>query len=788
MPKIKLSKQVKRNLIFVAKYTSFLLTIAVLWHARINPIISPFALGFLFATVYLPINPWFAAGSAFVLSLTVEFSHSVVLGNLFAVLVFCTFAVLFQKRGKALIKKRRDFIVAIAFYIFAQVFFIGDHVRVSGVDVELFQELISTLIGSVFLFSLIILFKTARERRGKIPWTIDQKICLCIFVVVFALGLGGLESDYFSIHKFATVLAILVGVYWFNSKNALIVAICMGLGRSFLALNLNFVAIYATLALVVVGFKSRRPYMSIVALIITDIVLGTYFDAYVVFNVFTLIPLILAIGVFLVLPRSLPSILDVNLHSLNTSLVSKNTINQNRNQIWGRLKNLSSVFTEMGGIYKRTVRGELPHAENAKLIANQVIINLFERGPTREALKLSQPDTEAVKRAIHQMVEVGLHRGQITFLDVPPVLNMKHVPLGPLMNEINALITHSGLKKSRDKTLDSGKILMAQLLEGVGSLCDRFAGEVSGQVVFDNDRAEQIKEDLLCRSIVVADALITRTGVNEVNVSILISRTDVDKKNDIQQIISKICGHSMIIDTIQSATTAGFSIVTLKTAPRFNLVYGVSQIAKGYAPLCGDTYTVLRANSERTIVAISDGMGAGEEAHRTSTLSLSLIENFYKAGFPSEVILSSVNQLLTITGGEVFSALDIAVFNLVVGEVTFIKLGAVEGFLKHERETELIESGSLPLGVLDEMKPKIASSILTSGDYVILISDGILDAFAGDRLGLGSFINNLNPKSAQDLADEIMNEALNRTGRTVNDDSTVLVVQVHAHLNLRHAK
>jgi len=743
-----------KHLIIVSKYLAFFCVIAILWHARIYAVISPFALGLLFASILLPLNPFITAAGTFVLSLLVGVEHGIVLGNLFAVLMFVAFSFVY--------KKKKHYAIPIAFFIVAHA------LAMYNAD-NIFQALISVLLGAVFLFSLIVLLKAVKERRGRIPWTIDQKICLGLFVVIFALGLGGLESDYFSLHKFLTILAILISAYWFSGKNTLIIAICLGLGRSFVALNLNFVAIYALLALVVLAFRSRKPYMSIVALLVMDVVLGTFFDAYILFNIFSLIPLLLAIGVFLALPKKIVVWLDMNLWNLNTDLVSKNTINQNRNLTARRLEDLANVFREMGAIYKQTIKNEMSVQENADLISGQVISKL--------TLPLTHTETEAVKSGIRQMVETGLLRGSVTFLDVPPILNMKQVPLGSLVGEVNALIGQIVNKTERNKVLNNGRVLMAQLMEGVGLLCGGFANQVSGQVVFDNDKATKIKDDLLFKNVVVADALITRSGVNQYIVSLLVSRTD-SKNKEIEKVVSKICGHQMVIDSFQHATTQGFSIITLKTAPRFVLEYGIAQVAKGYAPLSGDSYSVLKINSEKTIASICDGMGTGEKAKAQSTLSLSLIENFYKAGFPSDVIMSSVNQLLTITGGEVFSALDIAVFNLVVGEVTFIKLGGVEGFIKHDRETEMVQSGSLPLGVLDEMKPKISTAVLSNGDYVVLISDGILEAFSNDRLGLGSFINNLNPKTPQELADDILAESLNRQSRQVNDDSTVLVTKI----------
>jgi stage II sporulation protein E len=68
------------------------------------------------------------------------------------------------------------------------------------------------------------------------------------------------------------------------------------------------------------------------------------------------------------------------------------------------------------------------------------------------------------------------------------------------------------------------------------------------------------------------------------------------------------------------------------------------------------------------------------------------------------MIMQSVNQLLQISGQDVFSALDIAVFNQASGEMDFIKVGASDGFIKREDSVEVVEAGSLPIGILEDPK------------------------------------------------------------------------------------
>ena len=138
----------------------------------------------------------------------------------------------------------------------------------------------------------------------------------------------------------------------------------------------------------------------------------------------------------------------------------------------------------------------------------------------------------------------------------------------------------------------------------------------------------------------------------------------------------------------------------------------------------------------------------------------------------------SVNQLLTFTGQDVFSALDMAVFDLATGDVDFIKVGAADGFIKRAREVEVVEAGSLPLGILDDIEPKITKAVLSAGDMVVLVSDGILDVFGGEKVALAGFINNLDVTNPQQLADQLIAKVTALADGYPADDCTVTVAQL----------
>jgi len=177
------------------------------------------------------------------------------------------------------------------------------------------------------------------------------------------------------------------------------------------------------------------------------------------------------------------------------------------------------------------------------------------------------------------------------------------------------------------------------------------------------------------------------------------------------------------------------------------------------------------------MLALSDGMGSGEGARETSSSVLSLIECLYRTQVPSEVALGTVNRLLSVSGAENFVALDLAVINLDTLQCDFVKFGAPYGFVLTKGSVKLIEGSSLPLGIIDELKPSVCSEALSPGDVILFMSDGVTDAF-GSSTDFADFLTAVSSANPQKLADKILGEALGLSSNSAGDDMTVVACKI----------
>jgi len=747
------------------------LVLIILDNAVIGDVIHPFAVAFLFAlavTSILKIVPVIA----FVLAELWRCPQQLnLLSVIFASGIFMLTAfVLRWLKGK----KSWYFPVLLFGFVLSQ----GFNLYIAFMQqILLAQSLISVLVGSIFLLACFECVRAIAQKKFKFPWTINQIVSLMCLVIIMALGLCGLKVPYFDIYKFVSLLIILLGVFYVNSKSTVMLAAALGLGKAFATTNLSYVAIMVLLAIIVVVFKSKQRMFSMVALVFADLVIGVYFNAYGSYDWWSLLPLVVAEALFLCIPRAISNYFTFGSDGLGGFLVSKNTINRNTAGISMRMRSLAAVFNEMQNTYRNLTRSALPPHETAALLCTEITSNVCADCPHRAMCRKTTNSTQEVENGITTLAKVGLKHGLVTLLDVPNTLTVKCTRINTLMSALNKLLAVNKNKEQIIAGLDSGKILMANLLAGISQLCSNFANDVCRSVVFDNERGEMVKEELLFRNIFAEDCLITKNTQNEYVVSVLVPRSDA-KNQRIEKVVSQVCGHKMIVDEVVDADTKGYSIVSVRSAPRYSILFGMAGVTKGVNQISGDNFSFLRITNEKTLMGLCDGMGAGERASRASTLALSLVENFYKAGFPDEIIMYSVNQLLTFTGQDVFSALDMAVFDLATGDVDFIKVGAADGFIKRAREVEVVEAGSLPLGILDDIEPKITKAVLSAGDMVVLVSDGILDVFGGERVALAGFINNLDVTNPQQLADQLVAKVSALADGYPADDCTVTVAQL----------
>lgn len=276
--------------------------------------------------------------------------------------------------------------------------------------------------------------------------------------------------------------------------------------------------------------------------------------------------------------------------------------------------------------------------------------------------------------------------------------------------------------------------------------------------------------------------LMTPKGRYEIHLTGKASKGRFMTTKELAYILSVCTGRNMepARDERTSLGTEYATVVFLERL-RFYTLQGVAKIGKGCANISGDSFSMMELPAGRQAVALSDGMGSGEEAFRESAMVVEMLEELLEAGFPVETAIRMMNTALVMGREEIrFSTLDISIFDLYDGTVELIKAGASTTFIRHGTEMERICSTNLPLGVLQELELQSVKRKVASGDLVIMITDGVLDAlpvgeqeFLLDTIIRGTKLNN-----PREMAHHILEQVLEWSGEEPLDDMTVLVVGI----------
>ena len=248
--------------------------------------------------------------------------------------------------------------------------------------------------------------------------------------------------------------------------------------------------------------------------------------------------------------------------------------------------------------------------------------------------------------------------------------------------------------------------------------------------------------------------------------------------------ISAVLGRAMMpAGSLAQVVPKEYENIIFIEETNFHSLYGVARMGKNGDKISGDNFMVLNLPGGRQCIALSDGMGAGEEACRESTLVIELLEELLEAGFPEKLALQMINTLL-VTGREEirYSTVDMTVFDFYSGKCQLIKAGASSTFIKKDGKTEHLVSTSLPLGVVQKPEIDLIERTLETGDFVVMMTDGIMDALpVGEQdILLETIIGGTEMNNPKEMAQHILDQILNFTGSIPQDDMMVLVAGIWA--------
>ena len=242
----------------------------------------------------------------------------------------------------------------------------------------------------------------------------------------------------------------------------------------------------------------------------------------------------------------------------------------------------------------------------------------------------------------------------------------------------------------------------------------------------------------------------------------------------LEKLVSSACGVPM-----RACAREGMlcTQAVFEQAPALSLEIGAATRSRSGEEVAGDSYVSRTLPGGRHVLALSDGMGSGVNAMQESHAALRLMVESLRAGYTRAQALDVVNALMLMcTGREMYATMDLCVCDLHTGETAFEKLGACASYVVRDGEVRAIGADTLPVGVLPDVESRSLRMTLHPGDVVVMMTDGVTDAYPGGEGALREAVARLAWLHPQAVGERLIAEALG--GEAPRDDMAVLCARV----------
>lgn len=757
----------KINMKLVVETLVFFFLMFICNHIKIGLYVLPFSFGIYFSLIWCDENVWLLSLLYLLANVLTFFS----LPSLFV----CLIGIVFIIGVVYLHKKIKKPIKLWLLNIYAIIFELPTFYLYYKTPELIVSNVIGIFLGIIFLVCTINVFKYIFLRGVALRLTIDEIISLGAILMVVSMGINQITIFHINFLYIFAPFIILLLTFIYPNGCGVISGILIGFSVSINTANFNLVCLYGMIGIMALAFKNKFKYFSVLSVLLTEVVFNYYFKIYGCFSIFNTLALVIGESLFLLINNNQLKFLQIMLGGETDQTIVRNVVNRSRDGLCKRMYEISNVFNDMNAVFLSLVKGILSAEEAKLMLIEEMQKNVCKECPERhKCWRVLNSETNDV---FNDIISAGLERGKVLILDIPPFLSSRCNQTTTIINVLNQLLISFKQYTTMVSNMDSSRILIANQLQGVSKIMRTLADETRQNVSFDIDKEKNIIEELNYANIVCSEAILYEKCKNSVDLTLVVRTKDIDKSK-IEKICSKICKSKMMIADISSSEIENFNILNLKTAPKFDIIFGCSGSNKFNNSVSGDNYTFIRLSNDKVLLAICDGMGNGQSAKSTSDIAIGLIENFYKAGFDNDIVLSSVNKLLTLNSDEKFSAIDLCVIDLQTSYCDFVKLGSPDSFIvKADDDMDILSSKALPLGILEEIKPTIITKLINNDDMIIMCSDGVCDSFSSSE-EMYMYINSLNSKNPQTISDEILNKTLENYKEEPKDDCTIICARV----------
>lgn len=343
-----------------------------------------------------------------------------------------------------------------------------------------------------------------------------------------------------------------------------------------------------------------------------------------------------------------------------------------------------------------------------------------------------------------------------------------------LMESMDALRREDAADRRVIRQAEAQRSMLVTHLLAMSGAARRFAALSNGDSWWDAMAAKRIRREIAERAMPVALSWVRRVQGHVQAAFELQYITGARKQAEELCILA-----SAVMDVPMQLAEVDGDRVLLTECPLLDVQVGIAAEPITNGTHCGDTAWHGILQDGRCLVALSDGMGHGETAELASRQAVELLRLCLDAGYSRQQTLTAVNGMMLLGGrGERFATADVLTIDLWKGQAALDKLGAAASWVCQKGMLSRCTGDALPLGILEDIELSGNDLRLRDGDAVVLLTDGVEEAFRSVSALESAIQAALEEESPQDAAEALLCAACDADGGQRRDDQSAVVMYI----------
>lgn len=630
---------------------------------------------------------------------------------------------------------------------------------------------IEAVLSGAAAYFISVSVQLADEKRGISAYTRQETACLVMTGCVLILAFGSITFENISLGRIIAITAVLLCARYGGVNGGAVCGIATGAVFSIASRAQGFVCGgFAFGGLMAGMFAPVGKLGCAIAFLISNGIMSLAFGGNTQLAA-VLIESLVGSVVFMILPKEVGNIISpVFSNEKNSSLgetLRKNIVMRldfASKAIYNVRNDVNSVSDKLKDLYSPSFSVVCENVE--KEVCNNCGLKTYcyehKQGVTRDDF--------------FRLEELLKAQGRISESDVEDAFVKNCCKKGEIARSMNLNYREYLSALEAQRRVSDVRGVVAGQFSGVSDILSDLSDEFKNTMRCDTDSSERIISALSALGAIPVECVCLVSDGGRMSVELELSTKGDSKlsKGTIMREVSKCCGRRFDLPTV---TCEGDRIrAALCEMPVYDVEIGSDQHIANNGRLCGDCLDYFNDGFGKTYALVCDGMGTGGRAAVDGNMAVSVMGRLLRSGLSADSSLQIVNSALMVKSeDESLSTLDLTGVDLYTGKVTLKKAGAPATFVRKNGRVMVREMPSLPVGILNGVKFSSDTVNLSSGDMVVMVSDGVI---TGDEKWLEKLIRSWNEGSTQELARAVVDEAIKRRGDSTDDDITALAIRI----------